>query len=122
MNSETTVELIGTADDLKDLQTRLAAESVPAQWGPQPASEGALPFSLDQLTVLVTALGSSGAIVAVARCVLAYLKERKKRIQIVSAGERIDLKAENYSEKELAAVLARLRTSRVIISREDTSR
>jgi hypothetical protein len=114
----TSIIIVGIENDVTDLARRLEEEAVATRRVSPPAMDSALAFGVESLTALIATLGSSGLIAAATKCLLTFLRERKKRIQIIDGPEKTEITAENFDERELSAILGRLRAgSKIIISR-----
>ena len=118
VNRGTELTIVGIDADIRDMEAYLKSAGLPYRQGETPRDAALLPFAVEPLTAVIAALGSSGAIAAAVKCLHVYLKERKKRVHLVREGERLELSAENYDERELTRVLSELRsTTRIVIAR-----
>ncbi len=99
------ITVVGTGPDIAYLNELLLAASVPCSVTQIKPSANTLTFSVEPLTALIAALGSSGMLAAISRCLITLAKEKKKRITIHIKGDSIELTAENYSERQLAHLI-----------------
>src|SRR4051812_7890783 len=69
----TRFHIVGESEDVQVLTAHFGQASLLARR----LDDASLPFSLEAVEGIIVALGSSGAVAAAAKCILAFLKERK---------------------------------------------
>ena len=71
------------------------------------------------LTAFVPAISAGSLVAAFAKCMVSYLRDRKKRITIQTAANKMTITAENYTEENLLRVLDRLQRRVNLILSDD---
>ena len=110
MSAESAAQLtiVGPRDDVEALQSVLNERRLECHNTPLPAQETVLPFTFESLIALVVALGGGGIIASAAKCIVSYLKERKRKLTIQSSSGGFEVVSENFSPEELERLLASL--------------
>lgn len=120
MHEETSpaITIIGAVNEIEDLSKRLSEGSVATTRADAPSAKGSLPFSIEPLSALIP-IGAGGMIAALAKCIVAYLRERKKRITIHTSNNQIKVTADNYTEQDLLQILDKLHGKVTVVVSED---
>ncbi len=114
-----TVTLIGRTDEIEDLSVRLSDASVRTRPAETPVAGDNLTFSIEPLRALMMTVGASGLVAAMSKCIVTYLRERKKRITIHTAAKQIKVSAENYDQDDLLHILEKLQGRVTILVSDD---
>jgi hypothetical protein len=109
------VSFILTANDCQELSGRLAKEGIPHEIRQSAGPQNILGFDAQAVQNLILAIGSTGFVAAVAKILVAYLKERKKGIAIRKDDAGLQIVASNYDADDIERILQSLNKSETIV-------
>jgi asparagine synthetase B (glutamine-hydrolysing) len=103
---ENRLTVIGRREDIGELADLLRDAGV--EGIPKAIPQRGLAFGGGIAEGLVIVLGSGGVASALAACIMAYLRDRKKALHIAIGPDQFTIDAENYTVEDLKALLAQV--------------
>lgn len=82
---------------------------------PSNLTDGILPFDADSIQSIVVALGSSGAIAAITKTLIEYIRGRRKEILIQNEAGKLQVMSTNMDAEDLEKIIHSLKEKEDIV-------
>lgn len=102
------ITIIGADADIVALKTALSRESIEVATTALPALDTVSPITFESVTAVSLVLGSGGII---GKCIIAYLRERKRKIKVHLRDGSLKVISENVTPEEMSIILESLQGS-----------